>query len=191
MAAAQSSSISLICKTGQRSPNLATSYTVYFRVLETKPTRNRKDAITRNTSELSHTPALSVLMASPFASLRQSFHIPSRSYGPAGLDLWSAPVPNSLTTHARSQFGSVLLFPGSEWDTEGPVGLAEASRLVMTQPWATQSPHLSAMTLEKHSHKPQGSNKTFYTNYAIPKIYLILFGPKFCLNKGPKLFCLI
>ena len=120
MAASQSSSISLICKTGQRSPNLATSYTVYFRVLETKTTYNRKDAITRNMSELSHTPAPSILMASPFASLRQSFHIPSHPYGPAGSELWSALVPSSLNSHARSHFGSALLFQALSQTQKGP-----------------------------------------------------------------------
>lgn len=153
MAASQSSSISLICKTGQRSPNLATSYTVYFRVLETKTTHNRKDAITRNMFELSHTPAPSILMASPFASLDRTFT--SHPYDPAGSELWSALVPNSLNTHARSQFSSALFFPGTKSEAEGSIGRAETSHLALTQlPGATQSRNFSPVTLERQSHKP-------------------------------------
>lgn len=118
LAAFQSSSISFIYKARQRSPNLATSYTVYFRVSETKTTHNRKDVITRNTFELSHTPAPPVLRASPFALLRQNFHIPSYSYGPTGSELCAAPVPKSLKTHASSLFCSALLFPGTKLDTK-------------------------------------------------------------------------
>lgn len=133
-------------------------------------------------SELSHTLAQSISTASPFASLDGAFPAhptPSHLHGPTGSVLGLHRCPAALTLVPGPSL-ALLCFSQVQRDTEMPTAWLKCHFSCWELPRAMLNLNLSAETLQTHSLEPNGSNKTFHTNYTI------LNTPKELFKQRPK-----